>query len=88
MPEDISLVKTELLVEDKAHDIVYLLSLYPDVVATAYKTNEPSAIVTFAFKLAHAISSAWDGRESSLPSRPFITSLFLPPFLDRLPSLT
>ena len=64
MPSDISLVKTELLVEDKAHDIVYLLATYPDAVSMAYKTNEPSAIVTFAFKLAHAISSAWDGRKS------------------------
>lgn len=77
MPADITQVKTELLVEDKAHDIVYLLSLYPDVVATAYKTNEPSAIVTYAFKLAHAISSAWDGRESCPPSLPLLLQVKL-----------
>ncbi|KAF8969255.1 hypothetical protein BDZ97DRAFT_1796798 [Flammula alnicola] len=27
---------------------------------TALKTHEPSGVVTFAFRLAHAISSAWD----------------------------
>lgn len=67
LPEDTSLVQTDLLAEDRAHDIVYLLALYPDVVRTAYNLSEPSTIVTFAFKLAHAISGAWDGR-ASLPS--------------------
>ncbi|KAG2038475.1 hypothetical protein BDR03DRAFT_1009921 [Suillus americanus] len=33
---------------------------YPDVVKTALKTHEPSGVVTFAFRLAHAISSAWE----------------------------
>jgi arginyl-tRNA synthetase len=76
LPEDTSLVQTDLLVEDRAHDIVYLLALYPDVVRTAYNLSEPSTIVTFAFRLAHAISGAWDGRTSracpppaSLPRR-------------------
>ena len=90
MPEDISTVKTELLTEDKAHDIVYLLATYPDVVSMAYKTNEPSAIVTFAFKLAHAISSAWDGRKSGhhlitsfITLLTSLTALSTPPLLSR-----
>ena len=43
-----------------ARDIVYLLGSYPDVVKTALKTHEPSGVVTFSFRLSHAISSAWD----------------------------
>lgn len=44
----------------QARDIAFLLGSYPDVVKTALKTHEPSGVVTFAFRLAHAISSAWD----------------------------
>ena len=40
--------------------IVFLLASYPDVVKNALKSSEPSTIVTFAFRLAHAISSAWE----------------------------
>ena len=53
-------LKTELLVEQSAREIAFLLGSYPDVVKTALKTHEPSGIVTFAFRLSHAISSAWE----------------------------
>ncbi|KAI8974811.1 arginyl-tRNA synthetase [Trametes punicea] len=53
-------LKTDLLVEPQAREIVFLLGTYPDVVKTALKTHEPSGIVTFAFRLSHAISSAWE----------------------------
>lgn len=43
-----------------SRDIAFLLGTYPDVVKTALKTHEPSGVVTFAFRLAHAISSAWE----------------------------
>jgi arginyl-tRNA synthetase len=43
-----------------ARDIVFLLGTYPDVIKVALKTQEASGIVTFAFKLSHAISSAWE----------------------------
>ncbi|KAK7041490.1 arginyl-tRNA synthetase [Paramarasmius palmivorus] len=43
-----------------ARDIAFLLGTYPDVVKTALKTHEPSGVVTFAFRLSHAISSAWE----------------------------
>ncbi|KAF9479652.1 hypothetical protein BDN70DRAFT_673993 [Pholiota conissans] len=33
---------------------------YPDVVKVTLKTHEPSGAATFAFRLADAISSAWD----------------------------
>lgn len=44
----------------QARDIIFLLGTYPDVVKTALKGNEPSGVVTFAFRLSHAISSAWE----------------------------
>ena len=43
-----------------AREIVFLLGKYPDVVRTAMKTYEPSGVVTYAFQLSHAISSAWE----------------------------
>ncbi|KAF9445696.1 arginyl-tRNA synthetase [Macrolepiota fuliginosa MF-IS2] len=56
-----SQINTDLLAEyPQAREIVFLLGSYPDVVLTALKTQEPSGVVTFLFRLAHAISSAWD----------------------------
>ncbi|KAI0743872.1 arginyl-tRNA synthetase [Daedaleopsis nitida] len=55
-----SQLNTATLVEPSAREIVFLLGSYPDVVKTALKTHEPSGIVTFAFRLSHAISSAWE----------------------------
>lgn len=53
-------IDTALLTEPAAREIVFLLGTYPDVVKTALKTHEPSGIVTFLFRLSHAISSAWE----------------------------
>jgi arginyl-tRNA synthetase len=53
-------IDVSLLSEPQARDLVFLLGSYPDVVTTAYKTREPSGIVTFAMRLSHAISSAWE----------------------------
>ena len=43
-----------------ARRVVFLLGAYPDVVRTALGTHDPSGVVTFAFKLVHAISRAWE----------------------------
>ncbi|KAJ7074413.1 hypothetical protein C8F01DRAFT_971367 [Mycena amicta] len=43
-----------------AREIIFLLGTYPDVVKVAMKTHEPSGVVTFLFRLSHAISSAWE----------------------------
>jgi|SRR5882762_8411189 len=51
---------TTLTANSQAREIVFLLGTYPDVVKTALKTHEPSGMVTFAFRLSHAISSAWE----------------------------
>ncbi|KAF8609153.1 arginyl-tRNA synthetase [Ceratobasidium sp. AG-I] len=53
-------IQTDLLTEPQARDIVFLLASYPDVVRVACEKNEPSGVVTFAMRLSHAISSAWD----------------------------
>ena len=54
-------IAAETLAEQPAaREIVFLLGTYPDVVRTALRTHEPSGVVTFAFRLAHAISSAWE----------------------------
>ena len=50
-------LKTELLTEPQAREIAFLLGSYPDVVKTAMRTHEPSALIMFAIKLAHSISS-------------------------------
>ncbi|KAG6890769.1 hypothetical protein C0992_012742 [Termitomyces sp. T32_za158] len=55
------LIQTEPLASmPHARDIVFLLGSYPDVIKTALRTHEASGIVTFAFRLSHAISSAWE----------------------------
>ncbi|EJD00385.1 arginyl-tRNA synthetase [Fomitiporia mediterranea MF3/22] len=58
--EDVGTINVDLLTEPKAREIVYLLATYPDFVRAAFKTYEPSTIVSYCFKLAHLISSAWE----------------------------
>jgi arginyl-tRNA synthetase len=41
-------------------NLVRLLAMYPDVVATAYRNLEPSTILTYLFRLAHQLSSCYD----------------------------
>ncbi|CAE6537449.1 unnamed protein product [Rhizoctonia solani] len=53
-------IQTDLLIEPQAREMVFLLASYPDVVRLACEKNEPSGVVTFAMRLSHAISSAWD----------------------------
>jgi len=53
-------IQTDLLTEPKGREIVYLLASYPDVVRVAMEKHEPSGVVTFAMRLSHAISSAWE----------------------------
>jgi arginyl-tRNA synthetase len=60
LPEDLSLIKTELITEPKALEIIYLLASYPQLVRDAMRDYQPSSIVTYMFKLTHAVSSAWE----------------------------
>ncbi|KAK5079260.1 arginyl-tRNA synthetase [Lithohypha guttulata] len=49
-----------LLKEQHAIDLVRSLAQYPDVVANTLKTQEPSTILTYLFKMSHALSSSYD----------------------------
>lgn len=49
-----------LLVEPQAELLIRLLAQYPDVLRNASKTNEPSTLVTYLFKLTHQVSSCYD----------------------------
>ena len=60
LPPPSQIDTTTLSSYSQAREIAFLLGTYPDVVKVALKTHEPSGVVTFAFRLAHAISSAWD----------------------------
>jgi arginyl-tRNA synthetase len=60
LPPPSQIDTSSLTSSQHARDIAILLGSYPDVVKTALKTHEPSGVVTFAFRLAHAISSAWE----------------------------
>lgn len=57
---DMESMQTDHLVTPEALEIVGLLAQWPDVVRTASRDHQASTIVTFCFKLTHAISSAWE----------------------------
>ncbi|KAL2398549.1 Arginine-tRNA ligase, cytoplasmic [Exophiala dermatitidis] len=49
-----------LLKEPHAINLVRALAQYPDVVTNTLKTREPSTVLTYLFKMAHALSSSYD----------------------------
>ncbi|GAA5890801.1 hypothetical protein JCM8208_003054 [Rhodotorula glutinis] len=53
-------INVALLSEPKAREVILLLASYPDVVKAAFKSFEPATICTYAFRLSHVISSAWE----------------------------
>lgn len=56
-----STVDTSLLASDpKARDLAFLLAQYPDAVKFAFTKSEASSIVTYCWRLTHAVSSAWE----------------------------
>ena len=57
---DCNSIRTELITEPKARELVLLLASWPDVVKTACKDHQPSTIVTYCFKLTHLVSSCWE----------------------------
>ncbi|KAF8878990.1 hypothetical protein CPB84DRAFT_1852228 [Gymnopilus junonius] len=60
LPPTLQIATHTLAQYPNAREIAFLLGTYPDVVNIALKTHEPSGVVTFAFKLVHAILTAWD----------------------------
>ncbi|EPQ31765.1 uncharacterized protein PFL1_01097 [Pseudozyma flocculosa PF-1] len=57
---DFESIKTELITEPKARELVLLLASWPDVVKTACKDHQPSTVVTYCFRLTHLVSSCWE----------------------------
>ena len=49
-----------LLQEKHAVDLVRSLAQWPDVVQNTIKTQEPVTILTYLFKMTHALSSSYD----------------------------
>lgn len=58
--EDLATADLTLLTEAHATDLVRLLSQWPDVVQNTLKTLEPTTILTYLFKMTHALSSSYD----------------------------
>lgn len=49
-----------LLPEKEAHEMIRILAEYPDVIRRLPKDVDPVVLVTYVFRLSHAISVAWD----------------------------
>ena len=49
-----------LLKETHAIDLARSLAQYPEVVANTLKTQEPATILTYLFRMSHALSSSYD----------------------------
>lgn len=60
---DLSSLETadlSLLTESHAVNLTRTLASYPDVVLNTLKTQEPSTMLTYLFKMSHALSSSYD----------------------------
>ncbi|KAK8041650.1 Arginine--tRNA ligase [Apiospora rasikravindrae] len=58
--EEIAGADLTLLTEKHAINLVRVLAQWPDVVANTLKTLEPTTILTYLFKMTHALSSSYD----------------------------
>jgi arginyl-tRNA synthetase len=60
LPAERTSIQTHLLTEPKARDVLALLAAYPDTVKLAFDKSEPTTIVSWCFRISHAISSAYE----------------------------
>ncbi|KAL1873474.1 hypothetical protein VTK73DRAFT_922 [Phialemonium thermophilum] len=58
--EDLATADLSLLTEQHAVNIVRLLAQWPDVVQNVFKTLEPTNVLTYLFKMTHALSGSYD----------------------------
>jgi arginyl-tRNA synthetase len=58
-----------LLTEQHAIDLVRRLAQWPDVFKMTFKTQEPVTVLTYLFRLTHALNSSYD-RLNILKSEP------------------
>jgi arginyl-tRNA synthetase len=56
-PEEMA---THLLSEPKARELIMHLASWPDVVRQALRDQQPSTIVSFAFRVTRTVSQAWE----------------------------
>lgn len=60
LPSDLTSADLTLLSEPHAVELVRQLASWPDVFINTIKTQEPTTVVTYLFKMAHALSSSYD----------------------------
>ena len=58
--EELKDADTSLLTETHAVQLLRLMAQYPDVFNNTLRTLEPTTIMTYLFKLTHALSSSYD----------------------------
>ena len=58
--EELASADLSLLTEAHATNIVRLLSQWPDQVQNTLKTLEPTTVLTYLFKMTHALSRSYD----------------------------
>ncbi|PGH12996.1 arginine-tRNA ligase [Helicocarpus griseus UAMH5409] len=58
--DDIAKADFSLLTEPHVIDVLRLMAQYPDTTSQAFKTLEPTTILTYLFRLTHQVSSAYD----------------------------
>ena len=58
--EELLAADVSLLKEKHAFDLIRLLAQYPDMVGQTLKTQEPTTILTYLFRLTHQLSSTYD----------------------------
>lgn len=58
--EEIASADLSLLKEEHATNVIRLISQWPDVFLNTLKTQEPTTVLTYLFKLTHVISSSYD----------------------------
>ncbi|KAI2642950.1 arginyl-tRNA synthetase [Xylaria nigripes] len=58
--EEIASADLSLLTESHAVNLVRVLSQWPDVVQNTLRTLEPTTVLTYLFKMTHALSSSYD----------------------------
>ncbi|KAK5659779.1 hypothetical protein OQA88_990 [Cercophora sp. LCS_1] len=58
--EDLDSADLGLLTESHAINIVRLLAQWPDIFQNTLRTQEPTTVLTYLFKMTHALSSSYD----------------------------
>lgn len=58
--EDLDSADLSLLTESHAVNIVRLLAQWPDTFQNTIRTQEPTTVLAYLFKMTHALSSSYD----------------------------